>query len=423
MYEPQDYLNTIGEFHISKSDNVFSGVLIKNEEGFIVLSAALDKSWFEGNKFRECTIVGVVGGCKITLINAYNTCTKSYISSSTIEATFSPSEIILGNIYEEDILVRYIDANIPQLNKFMPFEISQDYLWEKDKSLSIDTTNLPILSGKDEDGALSIKASLNVYTDLECPHIKRYNTVSYEFIEPQGLTEAIRKIFSCRNMLAFYADYYLEMKDFTITDVSGNSCDLIMNYNNDVKKKTDLFVINWKCVSDSFEMVWERWCFFQKKASCIVNLFYEIISDNSTRVNLFLNLCQALEVYSNRFREEEARSVRRLYKDQFTDNSGKVLFEHRIFEILNYSGICKTDDIILEKNIASKIKEARNYFTHYAEDKDEPDYGFIIRYGYFLRATLLMIIYKEVGLINVEKEVMNYKYRYIIERVLEEAKI
>ena len=69
----------------------------------------------------------------------------------------------------------------------------------------------------------------------------------------------------------------------------------------------DHFIIFDSQIKDDFQKIRDNWTDINNKANPISSLFIEIICNRSTRINSFLNLAQALEVYSSNYHKKEAK--------------------------------------------------------------------------------------------------------------------
>ena len=124
-------------------------------------------------------------------------------------------------------------------------------------------------------------------------------------------------------------------------------------------------------------------------------LFYEIICNRSTRINCFLNLSQAIEVYSNYYREKEAHNVAQADGCRKKD----IPLKYRVEDIIQYLNTYLSIDRLGIKSLSVAISNARNFFTHYNRARyKEPSFQEISAANRVLRYMLLAIIYKTIGL-------------------------
>ena len=147
--------------------------------------------------------------------------------------------------------------------------------------------------------------------------------------------------------------------------------------------------------SENFSEVWTNWLKFYADSIYIPTLFYEIICNRSTRINRFLNLTQAIELYSVHYRDELAKGIAQ------ADGYGKkqLPLKYRIEDVL--AQINGTLEISEERRrlLARAISNDRNFFTHYNEQRySEPSFEETSAANRVLRYVLLSIVYKVVGL-------------------------
>ena len=115
----------------------------------------------------------------------------------------------------------------------------------------------------------------------------------------------------------------------------------------------------------------------------------------STRINCFLNLSQAIEIYSNYYREKDAYSIAKA--DGYKKKS--IPLKYRVEDMIQYLNPYLAIDSSNIKPLAKAISNARNFFTHYNKKRyNEPSFQEISAANRILRYMLLAIIYKTIGL-------------------------
>ena len=147
--------------------------------------------------------------------------------------------------------------------------------------------------------------------------------------------------------------------------------------------------------SENFSEVWTNWLKFYADSIYIPTLFYEIICNRSTRINRFLNLTQAIELYSVHYRDEFAKGIAQA--DGYRKK--QLPLKYRIEDVL--AQINGTLEISKERRrlLARAISNDRNFFTHYNEQRyTEPSFEEISAANRVLRYVLLSIVYKVVGI-------------------------
>ena len=151
--------------------------------------------------------------------------------------------------------------------------------------------------------------------------------------------------------------------------------------------------------SEKFEMVWNRWLQIYEEATYISTLFYEIVCNRSTRVNRFLNLSQAIEVYSNRYRKETVVEIARMRERTRKDKKPPIHLNHRLEDIFLLLNRCLEIEESKISIIAKSLADMRNFFTHYDKTKYiEPSYQEMLAACHVLELVLLAIIYYEIGI-------------------------
>ena len=123
------------------------------------------------------------------------------------------------------------------------------------------------------------------------------------------------------------------------------------------------FCLNYDDISNDFEKILNNWLVFQSDAEPIVEMFYQILINKSRDINSLLNLVQAMEVFSNRFRKKEAEQVLERYPRQKLNHMAPTTW-HKVLDLLNHVNPCfNFKEADLEK-IASWVVDTKNYYTH-----------------------------------------------------------
>lgn len=163
-------------------------------------------------------------------------------------------------------------------------------------------------------------------------------------------------------------------------------------------------------LNNSLADVWEKWVAFWNNENNrpIIDLFFEIITQKSSGINYFLNLCQALESYSNKRRKCE---VKLLFESEKANGNVKVEVTTIPLQI-RLKDLFQFNQAVLSQysDMSDDIADIRNYYTHYGSktkkkiERSHADiYSAALRHISCLHFLLLATLYKEIGL--SEKEV------------------
>lgn len=403
-----DILNRIGDFYLlaGEKEISFAGTLL-NENGYVILEARAAKEHLKYIKQLDTyQIWGVIGGTNITLLDSLVTLHFLFDSSldyGTISA--EPTEIIIGRCYSSDIEVTRISASIEALNyMFTEKLLEENICFSKDNPTILSYAYPKDIKAKDSDGEISLSRGLQHSWSRNKIEYKFLPNVEYSFIQPTKIREAIAKIATARNLFSFFADYYLPLENITFADEQTAKienfpgicdCKLYMNNTEDIEISQRPFLITTSKFSENFSEIWINWLRFYKDSIYIPTLFYEIISNRSTRINRFLNLSQAIELYSNCYREVEAKRI------AMADgcNKKELPLKYRMEDILMYLNEYLEIDPRKRKRLAVAISKGRNFFTHYNKKRyTEPSFQEVSAANRFLRYVLLSIVYKTIGI-------------------------
>ena len=113
-------------------------------------------------------------------------------------------------------------------------------------------------------------------------------------------------------------------------------CDnaIYLNPVNEIESSEERFLIMTDDFLVNFDEVWAKWrAFYSKKY--IPTLFYEFICNKNLRVNKFLNFVQAVEIFSNHYRNKEAQDI--AIRNGWKVNTNRPLpLKFRIEEIITF---------------------------------------------------------------------------------------
>lgn len=404
----EDVLNGLGDFHIEtdKRSIPLTGNL-KKQNDIIVLEARVEQNDVKLiQEIETCQIWGDIGSVKVTLLNSLIHIHFLFGSGDGFDTLIAePTEIIIGRGYKGEVRITRISASINTLNYMFSerlFEENIDFSKEKPALLNYAYPNL--ISAKDKDGELSLSRSFQHCWSREKIEYKILPCVEYEFSSPTTIKDAIAKIASARNLFSFFADYYIPLENLTFADTETVKiekfpdicdCKLYMNWKDDIDISPKPFLVSTKDFCDHFTQIWGKWLHFYNGNRYIPTLFYEIICNRSTRINCFLNLSQAIEIYSNYYREKDAYSIAK------ADGCKKksIPLKYRVEDMIQYLNPYLAVDSSDIKPLAVAISNARNFFTHYNKKRyNEPSFQEISAANRVLRYMLLAIIYKTIGL-------------------------
>lgn len=184
-------------------------------------------------------------------------------------------------------------------------------------------------------------------------------------------------------------------------------------------KKNYPFRIQYSAISDCFEVILLKWTNVNADPinRPILELFSDIITSKSIGLNRYLNLCQALEVYSKHNRDSETKAILAQEKEEGTTTDKRITLRIRMKDLFQYhiDVLPQTDDN------SEDIADIRNHYTHYnpeLQKKIECKYGdartAVNKYEGLLYLLLLVTMYKEMGIpVDAIKSAMfNFNSRF-----------
>lgn len=404
----EDALNRLGDFYLEteKKTILLTGNLQRQNEAIILEARISQEDVKLIQKIEVCQIWGTIGSIKVTLLNCFIHIHFLFGHGEDFNTlSAEPTEIVVGRCYKSEAKIVRISASINALNHMFSeklFEEIVDFSQEKPALLNFAYPS-PI-SAKGKDGELTISRGFQHIWSRDKVEYKILPYIEYNFFSPTTIREAISKIASARNLFSFFADYYLPLENLTFADEETAKienfpdicdCKLYMNGKEDIDIPQKPFLVSTKDFGSDFLQIWNKWLRFYDENKYIPTLFYEIISNRSTRINCFLNLSQAIEIYSTYFREKDAYNIAQADGCKRKSIPLKYRFEDIIQYLSPYLSIDKSNI----KPLAIAISNSRNFFTHYNKKRyKEPSFQEISSANRVLRYMLLAIIYKTIGL-------------------------
>lgn len=407
MKELKDILNQIGDFHFqSDKDKVdFIGTLV-SKDNHVIIQARIEKENLDCIKQKTpFQIWGEISGINVTFLNNYIIITSYYTHSDYVEISVEPSEIVIGRSYDSDIFVTNISASIVALNNMFSDRVFHENVsFSKENPTILSFAYPKCLETQDANGTLRLYQSFSHRWTRHGIEYRYLPYIDYMFSKPIRIRDAIAKIACVRNLLSFFADYYLPLENLSFADERTDyakkipgycDCKLYLNHREDIEVSEEPFLIMTNKFSENFSEIWANWLKFYTNSIYIPTLFYEIICNRSTRINCFLNLTQAIELYSVHYRNEIAKGIAQA--DGCTKK--QIPLKYRIEDV--FTSINESFNISKERRklLARAISDDRNFFTHYNEQRySEPSFEEISAANRVLRYVLLSIVYKLVGI-------------------------
>lgn len=398
MTSVREIINVISNFKckIDRIELTFSGILQEKEEK-IVLNAIFPIEEYKKMELNcELVIIGKIYDNETTLMGCRIQTASYTIENNSMSLFIIPKEIIVGKCFCSMPVVTRITISTSGLN-YMFGSLSllkPNFVFTKENSSVLNYSFPELINADDKYGAIKLyqkfdtQLSVNVYT------YSITSVIEYSFTKPLVLED----------------------------DVEKTKYVLYLNYKENIPVVDEPFLITTSMFSGQFQNVWELWLNLYESANPIPRLFYEIICNRSTGINSYLNLSQAIEVYSNTYRNIEANAIAK--SDKNNKSKGKnTKLKHRYQDILyTYNSVLKLDEADIE-NYAHGFSNIRNYYTHYNHGTYvEPSYDELLSAIHILRFILLTIVYTSVG-ISVDNILECRKIAFFRELDIDASKI
>lgn len=397
-----DLLNKISDFQcvVDGKEVVFPGIL-QRENGDIILNARFPLEEYRkvGNS-TDIVVLGEVAGRKATLLGCYIKSASWTIEENDISFYAIPSEIIVGECPFSTPMAKRVRISTSDLNYMFsgPSPLKHNVGFSKDDPSVLNFTFPKPIAASDKYGKIQIYQTFGTQWAADFYKHNIISIIDYSFADPLPIMEAVAKVSAARNLFSFFGNGYISLGDITFEiDGDENVYGLWLNHREDIPAVHEPFLIRSSAFENQFQKVWDAWLNLYESANPISRLFYEIICNRSTRMNGFLNLSQAIEVYSNVFRYSKAKKL--------AEDEGKSKHKNEIPLKYIYQDILSECSSVLglnEKKIpdyAKGLSNMRNYFTHYNSKKYvEPKYDELLAATHILRFVVLTIVYTAVGI-------------------------
>lgn len=421
-------LNKISGFRcvVDGKEIVFPGIL-QEENGNVILNARFPLEQYQKIRIEsDIVILGKVSEAKTTLMGCHIKSASYAIGDSNISIYAVPNEIIVGGCFSSTPMAKKICISTSDLNYMFsgasPLKPNVDISTDNPSVLNY-TFPKPIVAN-DKYGRIQISQSFGTQWAVGFYRHNIISVIEYSFTISLPVMEAVGKVSAARSLFSFFGNGYISFEDITFEiDGDENVYGLWLNYREDIPAVNEPFLIGTSSFENQFQKVWDAWLVLYESANPIPNLFYEIICNRSTKVNGFLNLSQAIEVYSNAFRYDDAKKLAASSKSK-REIPLKYIYQDILSAYNSALGLVDANIV----DYANGFSNMRNYFTHYNSGKYvEPTYDELFAANYILRFVLLTIVYTAVGIpldciLNCKKRIIFSRLDYDADVIMQYSK-
>ena len=418
-----DLLNKISDFKcvVDGKEIVFPGILQK-ENGDIILNARLPLEEYRNiNNDSDIVVLGEVSGGKVTLVGCYIKSASYTIGNKNISIYAVPNEIIVGGCISSTPMAKSISISTSDLNYMFSgaSPLKPNVCISTDNSSVLNFTFPEPIAASDKYGKIQIYQTFGTQWAADFYKYNIISIIDYSFTDPLPVMKAVAKVSAARNLFSFFGNGYISLGDITFkVEGDENIYGLWLNHREDIPAVNEPFLIGSAAFENQFQKVWDAWLDLYETANPIPSLVYEIICNRSTRINKFLNLSQAIEVYSNAFRYDKAKKLAESNGISKKETPLRYIYQDILSEYSDVLGL----DASNISDYAKGFSNMRNYFTHYNSEKYvEPTYDELFAARHILRFVLLAIVYTAVGIPS--DCILECKSRVIFSRFSNDADI
>jgi hypothetical protein len=429
------YVNIIGQFWLKDNHDLsFPAQLEFIDSNYYLVGSMIKHDLIkevdsQQHKSLNLTFYGLVDNIHISFFfcglkqSSYNVRVDIENFEPNFSATFSFDEILVGEAfitYETKVsaaLVQFEKLEEFVKERICQFDPQKGLLFKEIRQLKYDTKeyNIEFIPGLSYTSTLQKEEfNLSVSTRFNFPEAVSIETARTHIAHFRMLISMLKlhHIDICNIELHIKWDDNPE-KDFQPENI------FYYYLNHMPQGITELYPVPTFClrfddISSDFGKILDNWFGFLKDAEPIVEMFYQILINKSHDINLLLNLVQAMEVFSNRFRKEEVKQVLLehprtpqicSYSKLPCQNSKNMTATtwHKIYDLINYVNPCFNFEKSDIEIIASWIVDTRNYYTHYGRKTKNTLVQFEERgtINRLMRYLLTILIYNKLG-INME---------------------
>ena len=397
---------------------IYTGYLTKpgNNVWFVGRLKTTEFFEMENSGNHSFDLRGEINGQSIILRGASNSNSSQNSQSPFISLKVLANEIVLCKKQNtQATMVSNIEADVPGLNWFFRKPVVE-FCGDISSPCKADPQSICI-SNVEYD--FTISRSIKIEQTQDSFQIENSSQILLKYQSPVPIMQAIKDMEYTRQFFCFLSDDYVKYPSeyrFSVDkhEISDNAIWLNDNHKYKPEKKRARFHIQYDEIQDDLENIWLNWKQFRSNPACqpIIEIYLDIISNKSVGVTRFLNLCQAIEVYSRLFRKDGAQESWRRDKekpeniDREDFPKGPTLY-HRLVDSYNYHlDIRELSNDTLEEE-CKNITDIRNFCTHYDNGrriKLEERLGDIMiartKYEAILHLYFLANIYKQIGVNN-----------------------
>lgn len=413
------YVNKIGEFWLKDNQEMlFLGQMIYIDSNYYLVGSMINPDLIkeidkQQNKSLNLTFYGLVDEIYISFFYCHLKQSSSYIqangenSRSNFSVTLSLGDILIGETFISS--ETKISAALVQFEKLEEFIREKVYEFDIEKGMFFKQSRK--LKYETKEYSLEFVPGLRHTSTLQKEEFNLYVSSSFTFPKEISIVRARTYIAHFRMLISMFKLHHIDICDIELyinwSDnpkkdfYRENSFYYYLNYipqNINEPWLVPRFCLNYDDISSDFEKILANWLVFQSDAEPIVEMFYQILINRSHDINLLLNLVQAMEVFSNKFRKKEVKKALERYPRK-NPNCVTVTTWHKILDLLNHANPCFNFEKANLEKIASWVVDTRNYYTHYGRKTENTlvlyeERGPINRLMWYM---LTILIYNKLG--------------------------
>ncbi len=421
------YVHKIGRFWLEGKDNIpFAAQIVCINSFHYELVGSMIKHDFikeirkQQSELQDVTLFGVVEGDHISLFNCRIECSSGDADNTKwgISATFTFGDAIIGTTFvTHETNFSAAIVQFERIEEFIGLRICDFGLLEGQIILK----HGKLLKHNTEKYNLEFIPGFKLVKTNSKREFHPYVDSKFIFLNKICFEEAGMHIAQFRMLLSMFKLHFLGINninlyinwDESIKDYCPkNKFQYYLNCMSVVSAElwpVPLFCLQYDLLKKNFTKILNEWFCFLEEAGPIVELFYQILIDKAHDINLFLNHAQAIEAFSIRYRNEEAKQLlveypRKIHSCCYTEKKcqrrNTPTLRHRVLDLLRYADCFNFNDSN-NREIASWIVDTRNYYTHYGRGSENvltkyEDRGPINRLMQYL---LAILVYDKLGIV------------------------
>ena len=267
------------------------------------------------------------------------------------------------------------------------------YIMDKDMKYTDNLTNYLI---ENDSYSVNICFGCSVLHGDNCLHIDRETRVSFSHKNNINISKVIENIYTFRNFLMIILKRKIDVKSLNII-IDDKSYSIYYCNDYDKLENTEILEhLNHECLKieqiENISQIYKNFCKNYKKLLPFLELYYNITNFKVPALTNFLNCTTMLEFYARTYEFSKSLKLTKSKNNKKTDPEYIDMVSLLISQVNSIYNFTNQEI----DQIATNIKSARIYYTHYKtkQTSKKLTYDEQFSYSFFIQDIVLLNIYK-----------------------------